>query len=69
MATSAPVAPSPSSASMMAHKPKKPMMGVLTQTDTDKWIAWTGGEPKVDWSGFLDVTIVDFETPNQVRPV
>ena len=66
-----PVEPPPSSASQMAqaHKPKVPIMGGLTQTDTDKWIAWTGGKPKVDWSGFLDGTIVDFETPNQMRPV
>jgi hypothetical protein len=53
----------------MAHKPNKPVMGGLTQTKTDKWMAWTGGKPKVDWSGFVDVTLVDFETPNQMRPI
>ena len=39
--------PAPSAAvfSKMAHKPTKPVMGGLTQTDTDKWIAWTGGKP------------------------
>jgi hypothetical protein len=62
-------APAPSAVAKTVHKPIKPVMGGLTQTDTDKWIAWTGGKPKVDWSGFLDVTLVDFETPNQMRPV
>ena len=53
----------------MAHKPNKLVMGGLTQTNADKWIAWTGGKPKVDWSGFLDEDLVDFRTPNQMHPV
>ena len=62
--------PAASAVIKMAHKPTKPIMGGLTSTDDGKWIAWTGGgKPKVDWSGFLDVTLVDFRTPNQMRPV
>jgi hypothetical protein len=52
----------------MALKPTKPIMGDLTQTKTNKWLAWTGGKPKVDWSGF-EVATADYETPNQMRPV
>jgi hypothetical protein len=52
----------------MALKPTKPTMGDLTQTGVDKWSAWTGGKPKLDWSGFETIT-VDFETPNQMRPI
>jgi hypothetical protein len=52
----------------MALKPTKPTMGDLTQTGVDKWSAWTGGKPKLDWSGF-ETIIVDFETPNQMRPI
>ena len=43
-------------------------MGGITQTGTDSWAAWTGGKPKADWSGFA-VATVDFETPNQMRPI
>jgi hypothetical protein len=49
-------------------KPTKPTMGALTQTGVDKWAAWTGGKPKLDWSGF-ETTTVDYETPNQMRPI
>jgi hypothetical protein len=52
----------------MALKPTKPTMGDLTQTGVDKWSAWTGGKPKLDWPGF-ETTTVDFETPNQMRPI
>ena len=52
----------------MALKPTKPIMGGITQTGTDSWAAWTGGKPKADWSGFA-VATVDFETPNQMRPI
>ena len=61
--------PAQSAVPKMAHKPNKPVMGGLTQTKTDKWIAWTGGNPKADWSGFVDKNLVDFETPHQMRPV
>jgi hypothetical protein len=53
----------------MVLKPAEPKMGGLAQTETDKWIAWTGGKPKVDWSGFEDSKHLDYETPNQMRPV
>ena len=33
---------------MAALKPLEPTMGGLTQTEIDKWLAWTGGKPKVD---------------------
>jgi hypothetical protein len=52
----------------MALKPKQPIMGGLTQTDTDKWLAWTGGKPTADWKG-LEQTTPDYETPNQMRPI
>jgi hypothetical protein len=52
----------------MALRPKEPIMGAITQTDTDKWLAWTGGKPKADWTGLEDVS-PDYETPNQMRPV
>jgi hypothetical protein len=51
--------------SKTALKPLEPKVGGLAQTKTDKWIAWTGGKPKVDWSGFEDAKRVDHETPNQ----
>jgi hypothetical protein len=41
-------------------------MGGLTQTDQDKWSAWTGGRPNLEWTGF-EVEIEDYETPNQLR--
>ena len=52
----------------MALRPKEPIMGAITQTDTDKWLAWTGGKPKADWTGLEDASS-DYETPNQMRPV
>ena len=61
--------PAPSEVFKMAHQPKKPVMGGLTQTDDDKWMAWTSRKPKVDWSSFLYVTHGDFRTPNQMRPL
>ena len=50
-----------------ALKPKEPIMGGLTQTDTDKWVGWTGGKPKADWT-VLEKASVDCQTPNQMRP-
>jgi transposase InsO family protein len=52
----------------MALKPTKPIMGGLTQTDVDKWLAWTGGKPTEDWKSLKELTI-DYETPNQMRPI
>jgi hypothetical protein len=52
----------------MALRPKEPIVGAITQTDTDKWLAWTDGKPKADWTGLEDVS-PDCETPNQMRPV
>jgi hypothetical protein len=43
-------------------------MGNVAQIGVDKWAAWTGGKPKLDWSGFETATL-DFETPNQMRPI
>jgi hypothetical protein len=34
--------------SKMALRPKEPIMGAITQTDTDKWLVWTGGKSKAD---------------------
>jgi hypothetical protein len=52
--------------STVAHKPKVPIMGGLTQMDQDKWSAWTGGRLNLTWTGFV-VEIEDYETPNQLR--
>jgi hypothetical protein len=54
--------------SKMALKPIKPIMGDLTQTDENKWAAWTGGKPKLDWTGFEKETL-DYAAPNQMRPI
>jgi hypothetical protein len=43
-------------------------MGGLIQTGVNKWAAWTGGKPKLDWTGFEKATL-DYETPNQMRPM
>jgi hypothetical protein len=51
----------------MALKPTKPTTGDVSQIGVDTWAAWTGGKPKLDWSGFVTATL-DFETPNQMRP-
>jgi hypothetical protein len=52
----------------VVHKPLEPIMGGLTQTDHDKWCAWTGGIPKLDWTG-LEVEATDYDTPNQLRSI
>ena len=44
-------------------------MGGLTQTEANKWLAWTGGKPKVDWTGFEGTILLDYEMPNRMRPV
>ena len=54
---------------MAALKPLEPAMGGLTQTKTNKLLAWTGRKPKVDWSGIVDEDLADYDTPNQMRPV
>jgi hypothetical protein len=43
-------------------------MGDLAQTGVDKWAAWTGGKPKLDWTGFATATL-DSKTPNQMHPI
>jgi hypothetical protein len=53
---------------MAALKPKKPIMGDLTQTGVDKWAEWTSERPKVNWTGFQKATL-DYETPNQMCPI
>ena len=32
------------------YLPPKPTMGNLIQIDSDKFVAWTGGKPNVDWT-------------------
>ena len=54
---------------MAALKPLEPTMGGQTETETDKWLAWTRGKPKVDWSGLADEHLADYKSPNQMRPV
>ena len=49
---------------------KETGMDGLTQTEINKkWLAWTGVKPKVDWTGFEVTTLMDYEIPNQMRPV
>jgi hypothetical protein len=48
------------------HKPVEPVMGGLAQLEQDKFVAWTGGEPDVTWTGFK-VATADFKSPNQIR--
>ena len=50
----------------VTHKPAMPIMGGLAQLDTDKFVAWTGGEPDLTWTGFK-VPTPDFKSPNQLR--
>jgi hypothetical protein len=50
----------------VTHKPATPTMGGLTQLDADKFVAWVGGEPAVDWTSFK-VPIPDYKSPNQIR--
>ena len=54
---------------MAALKPREPTMGGLTRTKTDKWLAWTGEKPNVDWTGLVDAALADYETPNQIWPI
>jgi hypothetical protein len=62
------VATAPPLAVTGSLKPKKPTMGDFAQIGVDKWAVWTGGKPKLDWTGFETAT-ADFETPNQMRPI
>ena len=39
----------------MAHKPNKGVMGGLTQTNFDKWIAWGQAESQ-EWIGLISWT-------------
>ena len=32
-------------------KPPKPIMGDITDPGDGIWSAWTGGQPKADWTG------------------
>ena len=52
----------------MAFKPNAPKRGGLMQVGTDQWAPWTGGKPKVDWSG-LEVPNPSSIEPNQYRSV
>jgi hypothetical protein len=49
------------------NKPAVPTIGGLTALSKDEWSAWTGGKPKVDWSGLANHTL-DSTFPNQLRP-
>jgi len=43
-------------------------MGGIVQVDTFKYVSWTGGKPKPDWSG-LATPLNCNENPNQLRSV
>ena len=38
------------------------------QISSNEFSAWTGGKPKVDWSGLDDAALKEYESPNQLRP-
>jgi hypothetical protein len=42
-------------------------MGDLLQTSKDEWTPWTGGKPKVDWTGLDASAPTMFRSPNQQR--
>ena len=59
--------PSPSQPSAVLPRVVKPIMGGIVHLDDGKEVAWTGGVPNVEWTGFEDPTTA-LESPNQLRP-
>lgn len=49
--------------------PTNPKMGGIVQITATEYSAWTGGKPKVDWSGLDDAALTEYKSPNQLRPV
>ena len=43
-------------------KPPKPRFGDVVEVSHENWAAWTGGEPKPDWSGLAN------PNPKAIRP-
>ncbi len=73
----APAVPAPSPAAVPAATPMAtspdvthatPTMGGLCQLSKSESSAWTGGQPKFDWSG-LEGDPQSYTSPNQLRPV
>ena len=59
----------PASAPTSPFKPTKPLMGDVVELDPDHPVAWTGGVPKVDWTGLEDPATVSQQlVPTQYRP-
>ncbi|KAI2500370.1 hypothetical protein MHU86_14113 [Fragilaria crotonensis] len=52
-----------------AIKPEKPIMGEVILLSKDSWSAWTGGMPKLDWTGLDPSSLQESTSPNQLRPV
>jgi len=51
------------------YTPPKPINGGIIEIDSSHKEAWTGGEPKADWTGLLDPTGAEDEiTPLKFRP-
>ena len=48
--------------------PTKPKMGGLLPIGREEFMAWTGGEPKLNWEGLASAT-VSFISAAQYRPV
>ena len=46
-----PTSTTPVTMTKLPFKPDEPVMGGIKEIDTDKFMAWTGGKPKIDWSG------------------
>ena len=62
------VKPPPKTDNTTIWAPPKPIMGGLLQLSEKEYMAWTGGKPKVDWSG-LDDEKPSFVTAPVYRPV
>ena len=50
-------------------KTLKHIMGYIIVHSKVSWSAWTGGEPKADWTGLNPSAPVETTSPNQLRPV
>ena len=57
---------SATSSGASAYRLVAPRYGGLVEVGTDSWAAWTGGEPKSDWSELKDPSPSSIE-PNQYR--
>ena len=52
---------------LSVYKPTQPIMGGLEQTSLTKFMAWTGGKPKLDWTGLDSTASQTKKSPKQLR--